>query len=561
MAEAFSSLTVFRLHDKLAGKAVTDLADYIDREKKVKVHRLKDRYPFEAKLFVANPEIKSPPWVEPLEKGFGTLSEIPDSVSNSAILILGVPSNGVERHFAATFGFGRYLLRPGSVERNYGLRVALNAIYPSHSRRSDFNRLRSVDSKTVASNTARTRRQFDRYADFESFDVDTERDFLGGLTGVPLDEKQWGPRITGADSLNLTRSIEFHKLGEICLELDKKSKSVPSQFSWVEKIFAVRDSALAERLKEHIHGLITDEELEGLELAPPALVEWGDIASFAFSFASSEEDRFAEPSLEVYVNALRQKKKLDALTLPQLTSGHRLLAFDADGAEVGNWSVFRSLSAEIEYSGKNYVLSEGEFFEVTSDYLAELNRHIDNVDEFPTNLPAYDPAGKKGYDEGDYNEYVASTSSNYLLLDRETVRLGSRTTPIEICDILTSGRALIHVKRKLNSSSLSHLFAQGLVSADLLLTSDEFRTEAREKISALEPAQRRFSRLFPQNRGITASEFTVVYGIVARWENRSLAEALPFFSKVNLRRYIRDIKRMGYKVAYRAIQDNSNDRP
>ena len=116
------------------------------------------------------------------------------------------------------------------------------------------------------------------------------------------------------------------------------------------------------------------------------------------------------------------------------------------------------------------------------------------------------------------------------------------------------------LKRKLNSSSLSHLFAQGLVSADLLLTSDEFRTEAREKISSLE-RQRRFSRLFPQNRGITASEFTVVYGIVAPWENRSLAEALPFFSKINLRRYIRDLKRMGYKVAYRAIQDNSNGTP
>ena len=95
--------------------------------------------------------------------------------------------------------------------------MALNAIYPSQSGRNDFNRLRSVDSKTVASNTARTRRQFDRYADFESFDVDTERDFLGGLTGVPLDERAVGTSITGADSLNLTRSIEFHKLGEICL--------------------------------------------------------------------------------------------------------------------------------------------------------------------------------------------------------------------------------------------------------------------------------------------------------------------------------------------------------
>ena len=83
MAEAFSSLTVFRLHDKLAGKAVTDLADYIDPEKKVTAYQLKHRYPFEAKLFVADPEIKSPSWVEPLEKGFGSLSEIPESVTNS----------------------------------------------------------------------------------------------------------------------------------------------------------------------------------------------------------------------------------------------------------------------------------------------------------------------------------------------------------------------------------------------------------------------------------------------------------------------------------------------
>jgi hypothetical protein len=55
MAEAFSALTVFRLHDKLAGKAVTDLGDYIDPEKKVTVYRLKHRYPFEAKFFVADP--------------------------------------------------------------------------------------------------------------------------------------------------------------------------------------------------------------------------------------------------------------------------------------------------------------------------------------------------------------------------------------------------------------------------------------------------------------------------------------------------------------------------
>src|SRR5207302_8365958 len=161
-----------------------------------------------------------------------------------------------------------------------------------------------------------------------------------------------------------------------------------------------------------------------LELAPPALVEWGDIDHFEFSFDSGHA--FADPSAEEYIARLGAKRKLDSLTLPQLTSGHRLLAFDANGTQVGKWTIFQSLTGEIEPQSPSYILSEGEFFEVKPNYMAELDDTIQKLEVFTGNLPVSKPS----WSEDRYNKEVAKTKGNFLL-DKMTVRLRSRTTPIE----------------------------------------------------------------------------------------------------------------------------------
>lgn len=90
---------------------------------------------------------------------------------------------------------------------------------------------------------------------------------------------------------------------------------------------------------------------------------------------------------------------------------------------------------------------------------------------------------------------------------------------------------------------------------------DEFRRKVRQRIAGLEKARHvanRFSKLFPAKRGITASSFTVVFGVIENWKKKTLAQRLPFFSKVNLRRCVHDLSRMGYNVAYKRIQVNRN---
>jgi uncharacterized protein (TIGR04141 family) len=252
------------------------------------------------------------------------------------------------------------------------------------------------------------------------------------------------------------------------------------------------------------------------------------------------------------VSELKASDKLDSLDPKHLTSGHRMAAFDRAGTEIRQWAIFRCLSGELKFEKKTYLLSEGDFFEVSESYLDDLNADLGGLKEFKGRLPDY--AAKE--QEGSYNERIARASGDFLLLDRKTVRLSSHTSPVEICDVLTRDRALLHVKRKLNSSSLSHLFSQGLVSADLLLMSNEFRQKVRRVVLAAERAcgrVGRFSRVFPANSGVTPSEFTIVYAIMAKWSDRSLAEALPFFSKINLRRCTQDLTRMGYNVLYKRI--------
>jgi uncharacterized protein (TIGR04141 family) len=550
----FSALTVFRLRDVIAGKPVNELDDFIDKSKKPSSHNLRSQFGFQARLFVASPDIRRPPWLEFLEPGFGRLGQVPDSVNNSAVLVVRVKRGKRDCHFAFTFGFGRFLLRSGSFDRNYGMRVALNAVYPKRDRKGDMdpNCLRSVDSKTVAANTLRTRRQTDRRTTFESFEVDIQRDLLTGLTGTPFSESLWGRRITGADALYLGVPTEFKKLGDLCDQIERFSKKIPPEFAWVDQIYAVRDSVLVDKLKADVVDMIKHDEVQTLELAAPELIDWGEIDKFAFSFNS--DTQFEEPTIADYVSELGGSDKLDSLDPKHLTFGHRMMAFDKAGTQIHQWTIFRCLSGELKFEKRTYLLSEGDFFEVSEGYLDDLNADIGRLKEFKGCLPAYVPQEE----EGDYNERVAEESGGRLLLDRKTVRLSSHTSPIEICDILTQDRALLHVKRKLNSSSLSHLFAQGLVSADLLLMSDEFRQKVRRVVITAENAcgrAGRFSRVFPANSGVTPSKFTIVYAIMAKWGSRSLAEALPFFSKINLRRCTQDLTRMGYYVSYKRISE------
>lgn len=146
--------------------------------------------------------------------------------------------------------------------------------------------------------------------------------------------------------------------------------------------------------------------------------------------------------------------------------------------------------------------------------------------------------------EGDYNERAAEQLGCYLL-DKKLVKSSKTTSPIELCDLLTSAKQLIHVKhRKGGSAGLSHLFAQGNVSAEIMLGDRAFRRAARRILRTLDP---RASDLVPMN-GLKSADYEIVFLLLGD-TGASVKANLPFFSKVNLARVYENLSQRGFKVS------------
>ncbi len=112
---------------------------------------------------------------------------------------------------------------------------------------------------------------------------------------------------------------------------------------------------------------------------------------------------------------------------------------------------------------------------------------------------------------------------------------------MELCDLYTRQREFIHVKQYAGSAPLSHLFAQGVVSAELFLQEPEFRRRA----NTLLPRTHRLPKTRPN-----PAQYRVVYGVISGSANPL---RLPFFSRVTLRNAYRRLTGLGYTVVLAKI--------
>lgn len=148
----------------------------------------------------------------------------------------------------------------------------------------------------------------------------------------------------------------------------------------------------------------------------------------------------------------------------------------------------------------------------------------------------------KGGGEGAYNTAVAAAEpARYALLDdTKKVMHGGGHGQIEICDLLSIDRQIIHVKMYGRSSVFSHLFAQGFVSGQLIQIDSDFRGKVRERLVAP------FIDLFQIDIRPAQDEFTIVYAVISDAQEDKVY--LPFFSRVNLNNTTKILKGFGYKV-------------
>lgn len=488
------------------------------------------------RAFLVESRSGRPSWLDYLEDGAsGSLPALLNQ-SNGSVVLVDAVRNGVSRVIAYTFGNGRTLLALDRIEHDFGLRVVVNSVDP--------DRLRRVETKVFEDLVLHTARQVSRHSPTVTFSIDDSRDLVRAVAGEPRD-RDFARRIAGSDSLAISSEASFDRLGELAADLLARyeSDAFREDFGFIEQVRPVRDAAKIGLLNDLLEQDLVQGPLADLRayLAPPEIIDFDKVDGFLYhnERRGSEEPH---PDLDL-ADYLAVTGRANA-TIANLKK-QRIRAVDGGGAEFDAWTAYSCLIYEVKDAGQLYMLSEGQWFHVQADFAAGVDAEVAAVDRI--DLGWRD--GKAHEAERDYNEDIVKSDPTLGLFDRVAIQIPGQRTPIEACDVLGDHR-LIHVKRRTSSATLSHLFAQGRVSADSFRWIPGVRQQMREHLGSAHQLTATIPVDEPGQR-----EFTVVFAVLAK-NAAKLPGDLPFFSKLNLVRTARDVRRAGYEVRFAAIQQD-----
>ncbi len=484
-------------------------------------------FPFSGALFIRVSPSGAPWWSPYLQPVVGDLLGVLPGFSASAVLILDVD----DRRFAYTFGHGAAMLSPGVWEQDFGLMVTVNAVDP--------DRIRTVDVSTIEELTLHTSTQASLASPMNVFGIDVSRDLLRAVRGEPRD-LSIARRLGGADGLRFEAYTESGNLGSKARELLKlyESDRYKRDFGWINHLRRVGNPRDIETLDAMMLATLTGPSASQPHLAPPEPLEWDSIDGFSYSSNPGEEGP-ADLALDDY---LLSRGGEVAASIDELKRDRILEWRVGTGRGEERWSVYECIVCELAHGGGRYILTRGRWFRVDQTFADEVLSRVESV---PLSRLAL-PRAVRGEAEKAYN-LRASRECGLAYLDTTTgAPLGARGQ-VEFCDLLSRDAELVHVKWWARSSTLSHLFAQGAVSAETLLRDAEFRNKLRAKLAAESPE---FKDVIPVG-GPDRGQMEVVYCVIGK----ARAADLPFFSQLAMSQAVSHLQLLGvrYSAAFATV--------
>jgi uncharacterized protein (TIGR04141 family) len=511
-------LTVFLIKD-----GYTDLADFLD------VANLKSVAVSgggtEGTLFYRGGFQSKPPWVAIFEDIVGFDSSKIVNQSSRGLFTIKV----AKRWFCFTFGYSRQLISESAIERNFGLIVTLNL--------GDPEAIKAIDKTNISHVALQCREQAGRDVSFDGFEFDTDIDLLKSITAKgPQVEGEEQDTYSGRDSICVYTRVELKSFADIAKRLLKAYENTAylDRYPWIGKISQERDSGVIAQLNAALVAAINAEEVARIWLALPDVIVWEQTDGFAYRLATKAAKK-AGPALHPDIdldNWLAETGLKGAVTLPRLVD-RKIYQCLKDDNEPNTWSVYRCLNAEVDLKGLKYILNDGDWYNVESGYVKDIDNFYKAIPTSNLILPNY---GTRT--EPKYLKEVSSALADITLMDRKLIMIGGGKSKIEFCDLFSKKKDIIHVKQYGGSSLLSHLFSQAVVSADCFLHEVDFRKTVNNHL----PAGFKFTSpaVAPP-----PAEYTICMAIMSKVAGPL---EIPFFSKVSMKHAVRSIQKMGFKV-------------
>jgi uncharacterized protein (TIGR04141 family) len=335
---------------------------------------------------------------------------------------------------------------------------------------------------------------------------------------------------------------ELSKLCDDLLDAYKSTRYRERGFGFIDHLRRVTNKGEKAELDDALVQALNEggDALDDLHLAIPEAIDWLAVDGIRLSGERKGNSLHADPSVSAYLR-LRADKEID---LPRLKRDQVLAMGAETEAPIGHWSIYRCIVYQTRRNGRLYVLSAGDWFWVAESYVQKVTDYVAQLPELEIDLPDCAPNSR----EDAYN-VAAAEATGCLCLDGKFV---TESVPdnVEVCDLLSPDRKLIHVKKRGSSSTLSHLFNQGVNSAEWLREDAAFRTEAREMANGINP---QIAEALPSGE-FEPSDYEVAFVVITRSE-RDSPLTLPFFSLVSLRNAARTLRHQGYRVTVKAVKE------
>jgi uncharacterized protein (TIGR04141 family) len=502
-------------------------------------------------LYYHTTQQEPPDWADFLERGAPGIKARLNSQHSSAVLLLESGPTGAERLFAFCFGQGHHAIEQDLIERQFGMRVVLNSVS-----RKD---LRVLDSASLDSTVIQRRTQASRESDLKEFGLDTHRELLRLASGTPTDTNI-AKAVSGKDALQIRKKLAFSDLPALCeLLLDVyNATDYLTDFDFIDQIKPLYKGALTDTLDGLLFAELRQLVAGGtsdLHLAVPDILPTGPESQLTYcgSHLPRKKGMFDGLAIADYVAELNAGDFTAITSMEEIRNSHQVRSRSEDpSAPHGHLKVYDCMVYETQHNNKQYVLFDGQWYEVGGTYFREIEQYYRDLCK-----PAFLTSSTAANEQELIAELCQDTYPDLLCIDKTKLNpAGVVRANLEACDFLSRSKQLIHLKDSETSSPLSHLWNQGLVSAETLKRDSVFRNGFRRVARTREHEHTRtgFVAQLPTGARIVPSNYTVVYGVLKKRGTRSGNLDIPFFSKVALRAAADRISLMGYNVELHLIE-------
>jgi uncharacterized protein (TIGR04141 family) len=455
--------------------------------------------------------------------------------------------------YAIPFAGGHHLLREDCIDANAARDTARYATVPADPTQNA--RIRQLRTKRIGNRVLTDQRKSSRDGTLGELFFNPYVEILDEIDAKPQNTERFGSALTGGRGLAIRKKLLLTDLPNEIVTFEEAyiESQTRAENAVADAMYTVKDEELLARLDADLVAKVRDPNEQDLTFSIPDFVCPDEPPEIRFTKLGRNSPVFSDDvSFSTYRDELVARSQLGQVDLDYLKGADVLVGA---GEKPRHFSVYRCLSALVEIDGISYVHDDSSWYSVPTNLRDEVNRQIDEIQPWTGDLPS----AEHRITEPAYN--MLAGAGDFLTLDARVIPPFEGETTIEICDLLTIWDdilTLVHVKRDFSSSTLSHCFEQGRVSA-LMLQEQEPRSRFLSHITSVMRRRRPappWSRRLP---GFLGNDFRpqrtrVVFAILGNWNERSPSNRLPFFSRITLLDATQVLRGRGFDVRLAQIQ-------